>query len=57
MYVYCISRYILEGGFFLKINKELLKGSTTMIVLNLLKEKDVNVNNFCSFLTKKYVGF
>ena len=34
-------RFTMYGGEFMKINKELLKGSTTVLILSLLNRKDM----------------
>lgn len=34
-------RYTMYGGEFMKINKELLKGSTTVLILSILNRKDM----------------
>ena len=34
-------RFTMYGGEFMKINKELLKGSTTILILSILNRKDM----------------
>lgn len=38
---YTMYRFTMYGGEFMKINKELLKGSTTVLILSILNRKDM----------------